>query len=198
MGERTKTFLIFMAAYAARMEEMIIQAGPGAFGDGNHPTTRGVLAAVASIDPDQFTPRIALDIGAGSGILSLAIAQRFACKVVAGELDRQAVDILRENFKTSGYGAALTALHADGFDHKQISDLAPYDLIMMNILAEPLLALAGEAARHLAPEGALILSGILVWQEVQIRDVYQQLGLELTARLQIEDWVTLLFQKPVA
>ena len=66
----------------------------------------------------------------------------------------------------------------------------------MNILAEPLLRLAADADAHLASEGVLVLSGILSWQEPPLREAYASLGLELTSRLQVGDWVTLLWQKP--
>ncbi len=177
------------------MDDITIQAGATAFGDGAHPTTSGVLAALEAIDPDAFSPRIAADIGAGSGILALAIAARFACPVIASDIERQAVEIMQENFAASPYASVLTALYADGFNHPELQTRL-FDLIVMNILAEPLLSLAAAAESQLAPEGVLILSGLLVWQEAQIRSAYQSLGLELSARLTVGDWVTLVWQKP--
>jgi ribosomal protein L11 methyltransferase len=87
-------------------------------------------------------------------------------------------------------------VHSDGFRHPDIRARAPYGLITMNILAEPLLRLATDAEGHLAESGVMILSGILLWQEPQIRDAYQGLGLELASRLVVDDWVTLCWQKP--
>lgn len=176
--------------------EAIIEAGAGAFGDGRHPTTAGVLAALEAIDPDAFRPERAADIGAGSGILSFAVASRFGCAVVAGEIDRQAVETLHKNAEANGYAGRVTAVHANGFDHPGLRQHAPFDLITMNILAEPLLALAADAERMLARDGVLIISGMLAWQEPQIREAYQSLGLELAARLTLQDWVTLSFVKP--
>jgi ribosomal protein L11 methyltransferase len=176
--------------------EAIIEAGAGAFGDGRHPTTAGVLAALEAIDPQAFAPTGAADIGAGSGILSFAIATRFGCPVVATELDRQAAEILQENVRINARAANITVLQADGFNHPQLHARAPFDLIVMNILAAPLLKLAADAERALAREGVLILSGMLAWQEPQIRDAYQSLGLELAARLTLQDWVTLSLVKP--
>jgi ribosomal protein L11 methyltransferase len=65
----------------------------------------------------------------------------------------------------------------------------------MNILAEPLMRLANAANQHLAPEGVMVLSGILQWQETQITQAYASLGLSLSARLVMGDWVTLVWQK---
>lgn len=177
------------------MTAVTIEAGAAGFGDGKHPTTAGVLAALEAIG-DEFMPARALDIGAGSGILSFAVASRFGCPVIAGELERQAFETLRNNIAVNGYSERIEPLQADGFAHPRIGDAAPYDLIVMNILAEPLLALAADSATHLAGGGVLILSGMLTWQEPQITQAYQSLGLELAARLTVGDWVTLSFVKP--
>lgn len=176
------------------MSELYLSAGAQAFGDGSHPSTAGVLAALQAIDPQVFTPRHACDIGAGSGILSLAIAAHFACPVWAVECERAAIPILQENMRFAA--APVTVLHAQGFAHPQLQQAAPFDMIVMNILAEPLLALAKAAEAALAEEGVLILAGILLWQEPQLRAAYETLELELASRLSIGEWVTLAFQKP--
>lgn len=171
-----------------------LQAGAKAFGDGNHPTTMGVLAALEAIGAD-FVPARACDMGCGSGILALAIAGAFDCPVVAADLERQAIETVQENALHNGLADRIIPVHSDGFKHPEIAMRAPFDLLVMNILAEPLIGLASEAFRHLADGGVLILSGILQWQEPQIRAAYEGLGLELASRLVIGDWVTLCFQK---
>lgn len=168
--------------------ELILVAGAGAFGDGNHPTTRMALAA---IDALVDVPRIACDMGCGAGLLALRMAQKFGCMVVAADLERSAVDAVKENAARNGITGILP-IHSDGFRHADIVAHAPYDLMVMNILAEPLLQLAHDAVGHLAPEGILILSGIMVWQEAQIMQAYQALGLELLHRLTLGDWVCLV------
>lgn len=180
----------------ASANAILLAAGAAGFGDGNHPTTAGVLAALEAIDPDAFAPERAADIGAGSGILSFAIASRFGCPVWAGELAAQAVETLRNNIAANGYAGRIHAVSANGFDHPELKKQAPFDLVVMNILAEPLLALAADAERMLARDGVLIISGMLSWQEPQIREAYQSVGLELAARLTLQDWVTLSFVKP--
>lgn len=175
-------------------------AGARAFGDGSHPTTAGVLAALEAIDPRVFSPRIACDIGTGSGILALAIARLFSCPVIATDISTEAIETIQHNAASNQLHADITTLQASGFDHPTLRATAAthggFDLIVMNILAEPLLALATDAEHHLAPEGVLILSGILVWQEESIRTAYETLGLELTSRLTLDNWVTLTWQKP--
>lgn len=167
-----------------------------AFGDGTHPTTFGVLTALDAIDPEVFTPRMACDMGAGSGILTLAIARWFSCAVVAVDIERESVATLKENAAAAGLQSQVMALQADGFRHPEIVAQGPYDLIVMNILAEPLMRLAGDAVAALAEEGVLILSGMLQWQEPQVAAAYQALGLALSSRFTIGDWMTEVWQRP--
>lgn len=182
-----------------------LSAGAHAFGDGNHPTTRGVLEAVGAIDTAAFTPRIACDMGAGSGILAMAVARRFHCPVIAVDIEANAVETMRTNaihnhipVALKSRSASILPLRADGFAHPEIAAHAPYDLIIANMLAEPLMALAQAMVDHLAPGGVLILSGILVWQEPKIHDTYEYLGLEKMGRILLGDWVTLCWGKALA
>jgi ribosomal protein L11 methyltransferase len=182
-----------------------ISAGAHAFGDGNHPTTRMVLAALSAMDPHAFSPRNACDMGAGSGILSFAIAKQFACPILAVDVERRAVETLRDNAAANGLSALITAVHSDGFRHADIASLTShdpnashtqFDLIVMNILADPLLRLAADAEASLASGGVCIISGVLRWQEAAIIQAYAGLGLEQSARLAMGDWVCLIWQKP--
>jgi len=175
-------------------KELILHAGADAFGDGTHPTTEGVLAALAAIDASQFAPRVVCDMGCGAGLLAMRAAQLFNCDVIAADIERTAVEATRENAEKNNL--AVRAVHSDGFNHPDIRACAPYDLILMNILAEPLLSLAHDAVSVLAGGGALIMSGMLVWQQDIIIEAYQSLGLELAHRVQLGDWVTLVWQKP--
>lgn len=176
-------------------DDVTFEAGPTAFGDGSHPTTAGVLAALEAIDPTVFYPRSACDIGCGSGILTLAIVRLFDCPVIATDISAQAIETMQHNAIRNGVETLVSAYQSSGFNHPAVHAGQPYDLIVMNILAEPLLALARDAERALAPSGVLILSGILQWQEPQIREAYLGLGLELSTRLTVGDWVTLVWQK---
>lgn len=185
------------------MKTYHLAAGAGGFGDGRHPTTACTLAALEAIDPAVFSPRLACDMGAGSGILSFAMYERFRCPVLAVDIARSAIEMLEENRQVNAVPAraagsptpGVLALVAPGFDHPTIRAEAPFDLIVMNILAEPLLALAAEAVALLAEDGVLILSGMLLWQEATLRAAYEGLGLALSLRLTQGDWVTLVWQR---
>ena len=174
--------------------EITLYAGVDAFGDGTHPTTEGMLAALAAIDPAGFAPRVICDMGCGAGLLAMRASQLFDCTVIAVDIERSAVEATRENALKNKL--PVDAIHSDGFNHPEIRKRAPYDLILMNILAEPLLSLAHDAVSVLAGGGALIMSGMLVWQQDMIIEAYQPLGLELAHRVQLGDWVTLVWQKP--
>lgn len=178
------------------MSDITFTAGSHAFGDGNHPSTRGVLEALMLIDPQAFTPANACDIGAGAGLLSFAMATRFGCPVIAVEREREAVAVLKANIHHNNFMHQITPIHADGFHHPDIAARAPYDLLVMNILPEPLLKLAVAANDHVARGGVMILSGIMIANESVIIQAYQALELEITSRIVIGDWVTLVWQKP--
>lgn len=174
-------------------EHITLYAGADAFGDGSHPTTEGMLAAIEAIDSAQFSPRTVCDMGCGAGLLAMRAAQRFHCTVIAADIEHSAVEATRENALKNKL--PVDAVHSDGFKHPDIHAHAPYDLILMNILADPLLSLTHDAVAHLADEGVLIMSGMLVWQQENIINAYQVLGLGLAHRIQIGDWVTLVWQK---
>ncbi len=182
-----------------------MKASGAAFGDGKHPSTRGAIEALSLLDPAAFRPKRILDMGAGSGILSIIATRLFNCPVLAVDIAATAVDAISENARANGIpvhpeagqhdASSIHPLYADGFHHPRVAAGGPYDLIIMNILAEQLLAMAREAERHLASGGAMVLSGILISKEATIIKAYQSLGLELTSRIVIEDWVTLVLQK---
>jgi ribosomal protein L11 methyltransferase len=178
------------------MNTIDIHAGAAAFGDGSHPTTEGMLAALAAIDPAEFTPDMVCDMGCGAGLLAMRAAQLFGCAVVAADIERTAVEATRENAQKNHLAHLIHPVHSDGYNHPDIRARAPYDMILMNILADPLLSLAHDAVSSLGSGGALIMSGMLVWQQDSIILAYQGLGLELAHRVQIADWVTLVWLKP--
>ena len=171
-----------------------LQHSAKAFGDGTHPTTRLLLEVIAAYD--SAPPKRAIDIGCGSGILSLAVAERFGCPIIACDTQSQSIEATQANARSAGVAAHIACVQADGFSHPIIAENAPYDLIMMNILAEPLVRLAHDAYAHAAPESLTMLSGILAHQKDYIIQIYQSVGFELLHSLGLGDWVALLLAKP--
>ena len=161
-----------------------------AFGTGHHETTRGCLLALDHL-ADKISPASALDLGCGSGILAFAMQKLWPnCRVIGAEKDGDAVTIAKANAQKNNV-PGITMIWAEGFDHPDLRTQT-FDLIAANILSMPLIDLAPEVARHLAPSGILILSGILENQEKQVLDAYQKDGFVLKNKFTENDWPTLV------
>ena len=131
-----------------------------AFGTGHHETTTGCLEAIdRALKRKRF--RSMLDVGTGTGVLAIALAKRTHLPVLASDIDPIAVTTTVENARDNGVGRYIIAFEATGLDHRQIAAGAPYDLIVANILAGPLVALAPGMRKVTAIGAAVILSGIL-------------------------------------
>lgn len=171
-----------------------IEAGP-AFGTGHHGTTKGCLQSLAN-ELKQQRPQRVLDIGTGSGVLALAAVKTGTPFALGTDLDRESIRIAHENRKNNRAGRRLKLLHARGACHAMIRAGAPYDLVLANILAKPLVGLAPEIARLVKPGGRVILSGLLTHQEPQVKAAYAGRGLVLANRRRINGWSTLTYARP--
>ena len=129
-----------------------IDAGT-AFGTGHHATTLGCLRALDGL-LKSHSPRRILDVGCGTGVLALAAARAMRRQVLASDIDPEAVVVTRRNARLNGAGPWLTAITATGVSDARIAAGGPYDLIFANILALPLIRLAGPLSRLSAPAGA--------------------------------------------
>jgi len=171
-----------------------IEAGP-AFGTGHHGTTKGCLQELAN-ELDRRRPRRVLDIGTGSGVLALAALKRGVPFALGTDMDADSIRIAHENRKNNKAGRRLKLLIARGSGHHAIRSGAPYDLVLANILAKPLVGLAPEIARLVAPGGRVILSGLLTHQEPQVKAAYAGRGFTLKHRRRLNGWSTLVYQRP--
>ncbi|MGE0650121.1 MAG: 50S ribosomal protein L11 methyltransferase [Alphaproteobacteria bacterium] len=175
-----------------------LDAGP-AFGSGTHETTRGSLIAIdetMTVFAKAGRPVRALDVGCGSGILALAIAaaagDESAFPVVATDIDPIAAATTRENAAANGLAERVVTLAGEGVSGAEVVAGAPYDLIVANILAEPLVALAPALAELLASGGCLVLSGLLTVQEGEVLAAYSAAGLTLRRTIVLGDWSTMV------
>ncbi len=171
-----------------------IEAGQ-AFGTGHHETTLSCLLALDYIARRRRFTHV-LDLGCGTGVLGMAAAKLWRHKIVASDIDPIAVHVTRENAMRNGLGAFMRPVTAAGFAHPVIDDAAPYDLVLANILARPLMRLATPMSRRVAPGGYVILSGLLRTQEAAVRSAYRAQGLFLARRYLRNEWSTLLLHKP--
>lgn len=170
-----------------------IEAGP-AFGTGHHGTTKGCLQSLA-LELQRRRPSRVLDIGTGSGVLALGAVKHGAAFALGTDLDAESIRIARENARNNRAGRKLKLLHARGAGHHAIRAGAPYDLVLANILAKPLVTLAPEIARLVAKGGRVILSGLLVHQEPQVKAAYAGRGLTLVHRRRLNGWSTLTYAR---
>ena len=166
-----------------------IDAGQ-AFGTAHHGTTRGCLMLLDRLAKKQGVWR-ALDIGTGSGVLSIAAAKSLCGDILATDIDPVAIGVARQNFARNGVAAEVTPIVAAGLAHPAIAAKAPFDLIMANILAGPLLGMASRIAPVAAPGGHLILSGLLDGQAREVRARYLAQGFLLEGRISLEGWTAL-------
>ena len=170
-----------------------IEAGP-AFGTGHHGTTKGCLEALA-LELKRRRPARVLDVGTGSGVLALAAVKYGVSFVLGTDMDKESIRIAKENAKNNEAGRALNLMHARGTGHRAIRAHAPYDLVLANILAKPLVGLAPELSKMVAKGGRVILSGLLTHQEPQVRAAYAGQGLTLVRRRRLNGWSTLTYAR---
>jgi ribosomal protein L11 methyltransferase len=170
-----------------------IDAGT-AFGTGHHGTTKGCLLAFDTL-LKRTRPARVFDLGTGTGVLALAAAKVLRRKVLASDIDAEAVRVTALNARHNGLGPLITAVTAAGLHAPAIHAHAPFDLIFANILAKPLERLATGIATLLAPGGHVILSGLTRDQERWILACYRARGLVLIQALRLDNWVVLVMQR---
>ena len=168
-----------------------------AFGTGTHATTRGCLTMLAALDRAETAN--AVDVGCGSGILAIAMAKLWRRPVIGGDNDAEAVDVARENAELNGVGELCRFVTAEGLDAPQLVARVPYDLIVANILAGPLIDLSKSFAAAVRPGGRVLLSGLLVEQAADVLAAYARCGFAFERRVDLETggawWRTLVLRR---
>src|SRR5215475_3662935 len=164
-----------------------------AFGTGHHGTTRGCLLLLDHV-LKAHRPRRVLDLGTGTGVLAIAAAKALHNEVLASDIDPPSVRVASENGVLNHVGKFVRAVRATGFSAPEFAAHGPFDLVLANILANPLRQLAGPMARHLAPRSLVILSGLLTPQATSVIAAYRARGLVPLRHLKIEGWSSLLLR----
>jgi len=182
-------------SYSPGPDEKIIEMDPGmAFGTGHHASTKLALEFVEGLFHDKAAPppKTVLDVGTGTGILAMAAALFGAQEVLAIDNDPEAVLVAEENILRN---ALTPTIKTDGI---ALEDLPrQFDLVIANIIHDTLIELAAGLAARLAPNGRLIMAGILVGPQTDnIRAAYNALGLKHLETRSEGEWSALLFARP--
>ncbi|MGV7029771.1 50S ribosomal protein L11 methyltransferase [Methylobacterium symbioticum] len=165
-----------------------------AFGTGHHGTTLGCLRALVD-ELKRRRPAHVLDVGTGTGILAFAAAKALRSPVIAGDLDGEAVTTARENARLNGLGPYLRLYEGPGVRHALADRPRRFDIVFANILARPLKRLAPSLTAVVAPNGVLILSGLIERDVAGVLSTYRHRGFHLARKGVIEGWATLVLRR---
>lgn len=188
------------AAAGFRLIPLQIDA-TSAFGTGEHPTTRGCLLMLDSIlkKHKKSGPRSRdrmLDVGCGTGILAMAYAKTTRGRAIGIELDPASVEIAKNNGRVNGMQQHMRVAFGNGYQANLVRRNAPYDVIMANIFAGPLCAMAHDLARNLKPGGTAIVSGLLTHQANRVIAAHRMQGLYVQKHLKLGEWSVLALRRP--
>lgn len=190
---RVGRFLVHGAAHVPAAGTIPLQVEAGlAFGSGEHGTTRACLAAIDGLARRRV--RRALDLGCGSAVLGIAAAKLLGTHVVAVDNDAVAVKVAAANARENGVAHRVATALSEGYAAPLVRRRAPYDLILANILADPLIELAPQTARHVAPGGTVVLSGFIARDAERVAAAHRRQGLRAVARIESGAWVALILR----
>lgn len=171
---------------------LIVDAGM-AFGTGHHETTAGCLEILSEIKK-YITPRHIIDLGTGTAILAMAAVKLWKKNVLATDIDPIAVHVSKHNTMMNNTHPWIHLIQAAGTQHSMIRRNAPYDLIIANILARPLMGMAKDITAITARKGYVLLSGILWEQRLNVLAIYRQHGFTMIKAHRIGGWCCFLLQ----
>ena len=172
-------------------DELIIELDPGmAFGTGTHPTT---VMCLQALEKTVQTDSSVIDVGTGSGVLSIGAAKLGASKIHALDLDEVAVRSAIENIALNKVDHIVRVTHGNLLDN--VDEQA--DIVVANILAEIIMTFTDDAFTIVKEGGLFITSGIIATKKDDVRESLQHAGFEIEEVMMMEDWVTIISRKPV-
>lgn len=197
---RAGRFYVHTAAHAdAVPDDMIvfrIEAGR-AFGTGHHYTTTGCLEMLDRLRQRGARHRMIADVGTGTGLLAFAAMALWPqAHALATDIDPVSIEVTDENAAANGIDRDRLGLaECEGVDHPLYAALAPFDLVLANILAQPLIELAPSIVATMAEGGTLILAGLLTTQAEAVAAAYRHEGMRLADTIVNGDWSILMLRK---
>lgn len=180
--------------------DLVIPASQ-AFGTGQHATTAGCLVMLERMKRDGVTPRNLIDVGTGTGLLAFAALRLWPrALATASDIDAVCEIVVADNAALNavplgGKRGQLLMTTADGMADPLLQSRAPFDLLIANILARPLIEMASDFARAVQPGGNVVLAGLLTTQEDAVRRAYRLRGFRLARRLVRGDWSILWLRR---
>lgn len=191
---REGRFVVHTSAHPADVppdgRAFLIEAGQ-AFGTGHHGTTSGCLAMLDALERADKRFAKVIDVGTGTGLLAFAAVDLWPdARVIATDIDPVAVDVTRENAALNGV-AGVDLFVADGARHPDIDGQAPFDLVIANILAGPLVSMAPELAAIADSGATIVLAGLLDTQRETVVAAYEACDCTLDAIDRRGDWTVL-------
>ena len=165
-----------------------------AFGTGHHETTEGCLFALSYL-AKFFKPKTIADIGTGTGVLAMAAVKLWGKKVIATDIDDIAVRVTKSNIKKNGLSPKIRTKVVNGVGDPLVQKNAPYDLLIANILARPLIGMSGDFAKVVAKGGYIILSGLLWRQRDEVYHAYKKHGFVKHKAFRFGGWGCLVLKK---
>ena len=198
---RAGRFTVHTPTHAPEPDRINFEIDAGlAFGTGQHATTSGCLGALDALASSGRRFANIADIGTGTGLLAFAaLALWPEAKAIATDIDPVSIDVTRENAAINrvklGHGAGeLLVVQADGMDSPLLTARAPFDLIIANILAGPLIGLAPDFGNAMQSGGTVILAGLLDTQADSVVAAYEKLGFTLDER-GAGEWPVLILER---
>jgi ribosomal protein L11 methyltransferase len=176
-----------------------ILLNPGrAFGSGDHATTKGCLLAISDLVGKRKVKK-PIDMGCGSGILSIGLAKAWRVPVYAFDVDDNAVLVAKENIRRNGVAPLVRAIRSNACGSFDVKKSAPYDLIVSNILANPLCQMAkdmSQISRNISMGGCVvILAGFLDCDANRVYASFYAHGFRLMRTYHIQGWCTLVLNR---
>lgn len=196
---KVKSFYIHGSHFNGKVPKNLIPLqidAATAFGSGEHGTTRGCLEALCHLKDQGLKPRRILDMGSGSGILAIAAVQLWNKPTLAIDNDREATRVACRHRKLNHISPdKLICATGDGYKARRVKQSEKFDLIIANILAQPLIDMASDLGNNLSKNGTVVLSGLLTTQASNVLGAHTRLGLKKIRQIRHDEWSTLILSR---
>ena len=166
-----------------------------AFGTGHHYSTKFCLELIQELKRKQTSPLTVIDVGCGTGILAIAIAKLFPSRIIAVDNDIHSVEMTKHNIVVNKVAQYVKVYKSSGLIGNHLNSRAKYDLIVANILYNPIKSMMRSISLNLSNSGSLILSGLNVKQARHLKEISKQFGLKVIDERKEANWGALLLRK---